>query len=109
MTFDYGASAELNYSCQKVSVARVSRLVIGALPPQQRQFGLPSKSSQQYARLAHGCRWEKSASTAMTSGVYTRAPVTRGAVACGNRGEICKAISTEKVVTDSATCSVRDR
>ena len=29
------------------------------------------------------------ASTAMTSGVNTRAPITRGAVACGNRGEIC--------------------
>ena len=41
------------------------------------------------AHLAHGCRWEKSASTAMISGVYTRAPVTRAAVARGNRGEIC--------------------
>src|SRR5215472_10891892 len=38
----------------------------------------------------------------MTSGVYTRAPVTRDAVACGNRGEIGNRFLVEIVVADSA-------
>jgi hypothetical protein len=37
-----------------------------------------------FVHLARGCRWEKSALTAMISGVYTRAPVTRGVAASGN-------------------------
>jgi hypothetical protein len=78
-----------SYSYQKANPARGDRPVIGALPPQQRLFASPSKSSQPFAHLARGLSWERRASTAITSNAYTRAPVTRGGGACGNRGEIC--------------------
>jgi hypothetical protein len=43
---------------------------------------------------------------AVTSSAYTRAPMTRGALARGNRGEICNRFRLKIVVADSATCAV---
>ena len=80
MTFDYAASAEL-------------------FMPKRKPGARQPLSYRRFATAAEAIRFAV-ASTATTSGACTRAPVTRGAVACENRGEIVM-ISTEMDVVDS--------
>jgi hypothetical protein len=103
MTFDYTASAELFMPKRKG----------GPRPPlSYRRFATAAEAIRfaveelpAVRTLGAWMRSERSASTAMTSGAYTRAPVIRSAVACGNRGEI---IGVRPNVVANATSSARD-
>ena len=85
MTFDYTASAELFIPKRKRGARQLPSYRRFATAAEAISFAIEEFPA--IRTLGHGCGWGKSASTATTSGGYTTAPVTRGAVACGNWGE----------------------
>jgi hypothetical protein len=107
MTFDYAASAELFMPKRKLGARQAVSYRRFTTAAEAIRFAVEEFPGSR--TLGASCVWKMIASTAMTSGAYTIAPVIRGAVACGNRGEICNRFRLKIVVADSAACNARDQ